>query len=96
MAKLTKLKAKIRVHINVRQVNEFLLLGLKLVRVLAKIKLTPRKLLYFVNRHNAEWTKFESNILLMSSNNQIPEFRIPNIYNEIFVLIFLMILRTHF
>ena len=35
-------------------------------------------------------------ILLTSSNNQISEFRIPNIYNEIFVLIFLMILRTHF
>ena len=26
----------------------------------------------------------------------ISEFRIPNIYHEIFVLIFLMILRTHF
>ena len=36
------------------------------------------------------------NILLTSSNNQISKFRIPNIYNEIFVLIFLMILRTHF
>ena len=35
-------------------------------------------------------------ILLTSSNNQISEFRIPNIYNEIFVLIFLMILRTNF
>ena len=35
-------------------------------------------------------------ILLTSSNNQISEFRIPNIYYEIFVLIFLMILRTHF
>ena len=35
-------------------------------------------------------------ILLTSSNNQISEFRIPNMYNEIFVLIFLMILTTHF
>ena len=35
-------------------------------------------------------------ILLTSSNNQISKFRIPNIYNEIFVLIFLMILTTHF
>ena len=35
-------------------------------------------------------------ILLTSSYNQISEFRIPNIYYEIFVLIFLMILRTHF
>ena len=35
-------------------------------------------------------------ILLTSSNNLISEFRIPNTYNEIFVLIFLMILRTHF
>ena len=39
---------------------------------------------------------FETTILLTSSNNQISEFRIPNIYNEFFVLIFLMILRTHF
>ena len=39
---------------------------------------------------------FMSNILLTSLNNQISEFRIPNIYNEIFVLFFLMILRTHF
>ena len=37
-----------------------------------------------------------SNILLTSSNNQIFEFRIPNIYNKILVLIFLMILRTQF
>ena len=35
-------------------------------------------------------------ILLTSSNNQISEFWISNIYHEIFVLIFLMILRTHF
>ena len=33
-------------------------------------------------------------ILLTSSNNQISEFRIPNIYHEIFD--YLMILRTHF
>ena len=31
-----------------------------------------------------------------SSNNQFSELRISNIYNEIFVLIFLMILRTNF
>ena len=37
-----------------------------------------------------------SDILLTSSNNQISEFWIPNIYNAIFVLIFLMILRTNF
>ena len=35
-------------------------------------------------------------ILLTSSNNQISEFRIPNIYNEISDVIFLMILRIHF
>ena len=40
--------------------------------------------------------KRKTYILLTSSNNQISKFRIPNIYNEIFVLIFLMILRTHF
>ena len=31
-----------------------------------------------------------------TTNNQFSEFRISNIYNKIFVLIFLMILRTHF
>ena len=36
------------------------------------------------------------NMSLTSSNNQFSEFRISNIYNKIFVLIFLMILRTHF
>ena len=36
------------------------------------------------------------NISLTSSNNQFSKFRILNIYKEIFVLIFLMILRTHF
>ena len=35
-------------------------------------------------------------ISLTSSNNQFSEFRISNINNELFVLIFLMILRTHF
>ena len=34
-------------------------------------------------------------ILLTSSNNQFSEFWISNIYNEILVLIFLMILSTH-
>ena len=38
----------------------------------------------------------ETSILLTSSNNQFSEFQISNIYDEIFVLIFLMILRTHF
>ena len=37
--------------------------------------------------------KIEQSILLTSSNNQIYEFRIPNL---IFVLIFFMILRTNF
>ena len=33
-------------------------------------------------------SKFKAFILLTSPNNQISEFRIPNIYNQIFVLIF--------
>ena len=40
-------------------------------------------------RKSAFWNKLTFNILLTSSNNQISEFRIPSIYNEIlFILLF--------
>ena len=41
----------------------------KLVRCLAKITLTPMKLLYFVNRHNADSTKSGYNFRKLISEN---------------------------
>ena len=55
-----------RVSSSVTQVIEFLLWGSKLVRFLAKIKHTPRKLLYFVNRPNAKSSKSAKIILSKS------------------------------
>ena len=49
-----------------------------------------------INLTFEEGMKIGTNILLTSSKNQIYEFRIPNIYNWIFIFIFSMILRTHF
>ena len=39
---------------------------------------------------------FEIQSIYLAHIKEQPNFRIPNIYNEIFVLIFVMILRTHF
>ena len=47
--------------ISVSQVIDSYSEGLKLDRLLAKIEHTHRKLLYFVNRHNAKSTKIGHN-----------------------------------
>ena len=45
----------------VSQVNEFLIWGSKLVRLLDKTEQTTLKLMYFVNRNNVEPTKVGHN-----------------------------------